>query len=140
MKDTFLKCMNMILSKVPMTERGILRVHSDCDPSIIGGDLMQYLMENKMWQTHTEGYDHNANARVENRIGRTRRAYRTALMAATGGRGRYKDVVGAEHVAPDTSAGRVLPCTVGAGAKLHGLVLSRTQSRLWAWFQLAVFC
>ena len=71
----------------------ISRVHSDCEPSLIG-PLAAKLKARGIWPTNTEGYDHNGNAVVEGRNKLVQRGIRSALITATGGRNRYTEVWG----------------------------------------------
>ena len=75
----------------------ISRVHSDCEPSLIG-PLARKLKLRGIWPTKTEGYDHNGNAVIEGRNKLVQRGIRSVLITATGGRNRYTDVWGSSLV------------------------------------------
>ena len=61
---------------------------------MIGAELHQYILDNHWNQTRTEGYDHNAAARVENRNKRVKKQRRRFLLHATGGRMFYQQYWG----------------------------------------------
>ena len=92
-------CTAQMLLNYPVGTK-ISRVHSDCEKSLIGGPLLEYLQLQGVWPTETEGYDHNGNAVVESRIKQLNRGLRAVLLDSTGGRGRYQEVWGDayEHV------------------------------------------
>lgn len=89
----FNECEFQISRMFPPGEFKISRVHSDCEPSLIG-PLAAVLKARGIWPTNTEGYDHNGNAVVEGRNKLVQRGIRSALITATGGRNRYTEVWG----------------------------------------------
>ena len=78
----------------------VVRVHSDNDNSLIA-EVKDYLRKECIEQTFTEPYDHNANARVERKNRKLLGIFRTCLIEATQGSGKYKELwcVGLEHAA-----------------------------------------
>ena len=70
------------------------RVHSDCDPTLLGEKLVSHLRNKGVWQTSTEGYDHNGNAAIESRNRQVQAGMRSSLLTATGGRCRYTHIWG----------------------------------------------
>ena len=78
----------------------VVRVHSDNDNSLIA-EVKDYLRKECIEQTFTEPYDHNANAKVERKNRKLMGIFRTCLIEATQGTGKYKELwcVGLEHAA-----------------------------------------
>ena len=78
----------------------VVRVHSDNDNSMLA-EVKDYLREECIAQTFTEPYDHNANAKVERKNRKLLGIFRTCLIEATQGTGRYKELwcIGLEHAA-----------------------------------------
>ena len=76
--DAFKECEMRIALMFPPGEFKLARVHSDCEPSLIG-PLREYLRDRLLWPTRTEGYDHNGAAVVENRNRTVMRGLRTVL-------------------------------------------------------------
>ena len=78
----------------------VVRVHSDNDNSLIA-EVKDYLRKECIEQTFTEPYDHNANAKVERKNRKLLGIFRTCLIEATQGSGKYKELwcVGLEHAA-----------------------------------------
>ena len=89
----FNECEFRISLMFPPGEFKLARVHSDCEPSLIG-PLCKLLKSRGVWPTRTEGYDHNGNAVVENRNRTLLKGLRATLYTATGGRSRYTDLWG----------------------------------------------
>ena len=89
----FNECEFRISLMFPPGEFKLARVHSDCEPSLIG-PLCKLLKSRGIWPTRTEGYDHNGNAVVENRNRTLLKGLRATLYTATGGRSRYTDLWG----------------------------------------------
>ena len=88
--DSFLKCIQKIMAKLPKEKRVVKTVHSDIESSVVGAKVARYIKDKQWNQTNTAGYDSNANARVENRIKRVKRLFRAYLLQATGGRMYYQ--------------------------------------------------
>ena len=88
--QNFKVAVQKIFAMVPKEKRFIKCVHSDMEKSVIGAELHQYILDNHWNQTRTEGYDHNAAARVENRNKRVKKQWRKFLLHATGGRMFYQ--------------------------------------------------
>ena len=78
----------------------VVRVHSDNDNSMLA-EVKDYLRQECIAQTFTEPYDHNANAKVERKNRKLLGIFRTCLIEATQGTGRYKELwcIGLEHAA-----------------------------------------
>ena len=91
--EAFKECEFRVSMMFPPGEFKLARVHSDCEPSLIG-PLADYLKSKGVWPTRTEGYDHNGNAIVENRNRTMMKGLRTVLYTATCGRSRYNEVWG----------------------------------------------
>ena len=92
--QNFKVAVQKIFAMVPKEKRFIKCVHSDMEKSVIGAELHQYILDNHWNQTRTEGYDHNAAARVENRNKRVKKQWRKFLLHATGGRMFYQQCWG----------------------------------------------
>lgn len=90
--EAFKECVHQILRRLPEEKRKIARVHSDQEKSILGAELHRYIQDQRWWQTTTEGYDHNKNARIENRNKKVRRMMRAAMRTATGASHYAKDI------------------------------------------------
>ena len=96
----------------------VVRVHSDNDNSMIA-EVKDYLREECIEQTFTEPYDHNANAKVERKNRKLMGIFRTCLIEATQGSGKYKELwcVGLEHAAmalirkQSSTRNKTLPCS-----------------------------
>ena len=81
----FKKAIQEIFRRLPENKRRISRVHSDLEKAIIGGELHGYIADSGWWQTTTEGYDSNADARVEGRNRQIRALLRPTMVTATEG-------------------------------------------------------
>ena len=62
----------------------VVRLHHD-DDKAFRGCVAEYAREQKWLDTHTGGYNPNANAKAEVRIGMLKQIMRVVLLAATGG-------------------------------------------------------
>jgi hypothetical protein len=63
---------------------GIVSIHHDDDKSF-RGEVEAYAIEQGWADTHTGGYNPNANSKVERRIGMLQQQFRVILLACTGG-------------------------------------------------------
>ena len=81
----FTKAIQQIFRRLPENKRRISRVHLDLEKAVNGGELHEYITDNGWWQTTTEGYDNNANVRVEGRNRQIRALLRPAMVTTTGG-------------------------------------------------------
>jgi hypothetical protein len=108
----FTECEHRISLMFAIGEFKLSRVHSDCEPSLIGS-LVTHLKSRDLWMTRTEGYDHNGAGVVENRNRILLKGVRSALLTATGGRCRYTEVWGSAFMATND----VINHTAYAGEK-----------------------
>lgn len=74
--------------------REVVRVHSDQDPSFVGGEFAEYLIEEQIWQTDTGAYRPQNNSRTERRIRALSEGVRANLICATGGIEHYDTLWG----------------------------------------------
>jgi len=63
---------------------GIVSIHHDDDKSF-RGEVEGYALEKGWVNTHTGGYNPNANSKCERRIGMLQQLFRVVLLVATGG-------------------------------------------------------
>ena len=80
----------------------VVRVHSDCDPSIVYPTAFsQYLIDEKIYQTDKGSYRPQNNARTERRIRMLAESVRAAMIKATAGMEVYDKLWGVvqQHVA-----------------------------------------
>ena len=108
----FTECEHRISLMFALGEFKLSRVHSDCEPSLIGS-LVKHLKSRDLWMTRTEGYDHNGAGVVEDRNRTLLKGVRSGLLTATGGRCRYTEVWGSAFMASND----VINHTAYAGEK-----------------------
>ena len=86
-----------------MRDEVTVRFHTDMDKSF-EAEVKEYCQDRAWIQTMTEGYDSNANSRVERRNSKFNQLLRTILLGATGGRLYYEELwdVGYDHITHPT--------------------------------------